>query len=124
MSEKNDVEIQIEMMEEHAKTDFAALSMHADGLDIDHSEVTDEQFLLWWMMKNGKIPPPPDSGIKPYRQSLWILPDGQPMPGSVWEVALAVAANQPEFPEMAKLARDLIARYERALLKVAQGRVA
>ena len=122
-SKGNRPERLIDMMTERAEQLRDALLTHADGWDMNTSSVTDEQFFAWWAMKTGKIPKPEGSTIEVFPPTPLIMPDGSVQVLSKWEVALALAAEQPN-EKLAKLARDLIARYERALLKVAMGEVA
>ena len=122
MTDKNRPERLIDMMKERAEQLRDSLIEQAEGWDMGTSNVTDEQFFTWWAMKTGKIPAE-GVDIEVFPPVPLIMPDGSVQVLSKWEVALSLAAEQPN-EKLAKLARDLIARYERALLKVAQGRVA
>ena len=122
MTTKNRPERLIDMMTERAEQLRDALLTHADGWDMNTSTATDEVFYAWWAMKTGKISAE-GTDIEVFPPTPLIMPDGSVQVVSKWEFALALAAEQPN-EKLAKLARDLTARYERALLKVAMGEVA
>ena len=117
---KNRTERILEMAVELAKAKHKSLAEQFEGQDVGMSTLSDEEFFVWYSMKTGRVPLTPGLEMDVFPPAPYILPNGETIVQSPWEMALEVVSLQ-ENRDLSKTAQELLDRYKRSLLKVLGG---
>lgn len=107
MASGNRIERLLSQVHEMGEARRESMRVHFAEMGYGTKRVSDEEFRIWFEMKTGSIPLPPGVQMKTFPPEPIVFPDGSVQLASPWALSLAFVEDGPE----------LLARYERAVLK-------